>query len=548
MPAPHIIFTPQTPLPPHGILSAGPNPRKGKPDEKPRRQRIWQRCHADLRLCFAVMAGYFPDHVEYSRHFSGPHPSRSVLTMPTAPHFRTTALIVASALFMEQLDGTVLATALPTMARTFQISPLYMSVALTSYMLSLAVFIPASGKIADRFGACRVFCAAIFVFTLGSILCGQANNLPVLVLARLLQGFGGAMMVPVARLILFRSVPKEEMIAAMAWFLVPALIGPVLGPPLGGAIVTYLSWRWIFYINVPIGVIGAVLAIIFIHDDSEPVRVRFDWLGLATSGISLACLMFGLEMVSRGVTSPFASLSIIGAGLVGGGLYILHAKSHPAPILDIRLMKVATFRLSVLAGSLTRITGGAIPFLLPMMMQLGFGMSAAQSGLVTFTGAAGSLLMKASATPILRRFGFRNTLIWNGALATACIAICAAFRPEWPLFAIYGVLLVSGFFQSLQFTAYNTIAYADISSQRMGDAISFYTTIQQLMLSLGICVSAAALHLSVVAHGRQHAMLGDFSTAFLVVTAISLMASPLCSRLPKNAGAAMTGHRIASKE
>lgn len=468
--------------------------------------------------------------------------------MPTTPHFRTTALIVASALFMEQLDGTVLATALPTMAQTFHISPLYMSVALTSYLLSLAVFIPASGKIADRFGACRVFCAAILIFTLGSILCGQANNLPVLVVARLLQGFGGALMVPVARLILFRSVPKEEMIAAMAWFLVPALIGPVLGPPLGGAIVTYLSWRWIFYINVPIGLAGIVLAVRYIKDESEPIRARFDWLGLATSGISLACLMFGLEMVSRGVTSPFATLSLVGIGLFGGGLYLLHAKSHPAPILDIRLMQFPTFRLSVIAGSLTRITGGALPFLLPMMMQLGFGMSAAHSGLITFASAGGSLLMKASATPILRRFGFRSTLIWNGLLATGCIAVCATFRPAWPLFAIYGVLLVSGFFQSLQFTAYNTMAYAEIPSQRMGDAISFYTTFQQLMLSLGICVSAGALHISVVLAGHQHATLSDFSAAFLVVTAISLFASPVCARLPKNAGAAMSGHRTSAEK
>lgn len=468
--------------------------------------------------------------------------------MPSTPHFRTTALIVASALFMEQLDGTVLATALPTMARTFHISPLYMSVALTSYLLSLAIFIPASGKIADRFGACKVFCSAIAIFTVGSILCGQAGNLPVLVIARLLQGFGGALMVPVARLILFRSVPKEEMISAMAWFLVPALIGPVLGPPLGGAIVTYLSWRWIFYINIPIGLSGIVLALLYIKDESEPIRARFDWLGLITSGISLACLMFGLEMVSRGVTSPYATLSLIGIGLIGGGIYLLHAKSHPAPILDIRLMRVQTFRLSVFAGSLTRITGGALPFLLPMMMQLGFGMSAAQSGVITFTGAAGSLLMKASATPVLRRFGFRSTLVWNGLLATGCIALCAAFRPSWPLPAIYGVLLVSGFFQSLQFTAYNTIAYADIPSSRMGDAIGFYTTFQQLMLSLGICVSAAALHMSVLLSGRQHATLADFTTAFLVVTAISLLASPVCAQLPKDAGAAMSGHKTSEKQ
>ncbi|MDR3436849.1 MFS transporter [Telmatospirillum sp.] len=466
--------------------------------------------------------------------------------MANAPHFRRTALIVASALFMEQLDGTVLATALPSMAGTFHISPLYMSVALTSYLLSLAVFIPASGKIADRFGARRVFCTAIGIFIVGSLLCGQADSLPILVTARLLQGFGGALMVPVARLILMRSVSKEEMVSAMSWFLVPALIGPVMGPPLGGAIVSYLSWRWIFYINLPIGLIGMILALRYIEDTTERVVARFDWLGLVASGISLACLMFGLEMISRGVTSPFASVSLLGVGLVFGGAYLLHARNHPAPILDIGLMRIPTFRLSVIGGSLTRITGGALPFLLPMMMQLGFGMSAAQSGMITFMTAAGSLLMKASAPPILRRLGFRRTLVWNGLIATFSIAVCAAFRPSWPTLAIYAVLLVSGFFQSLQFTAYNTIAYADIPTHRISDATSFYTTFQQLMLSLGICVSAAALHFSVVLQGHQHAALSDFSAAFLTITAISLFASPVCARLPKDAGAAVSGHKAKS--
>jgi EmrB/QacA subfamily drug resistance transporter len=466
--------------------------------------------------------------------------------MANAKHFRRTALIVASALFMEQLDGTVLATALPSMARSFGISPLYMSVALTSYLLSLAVFIPASGKVADRFGTRRVFCSAIAVFIFGSLLCGQANSLPVLVAARLVQGFGGAMMVPVARLILMRSVAKEEMVAAMSWFLVPALIGPVMGPPLGGAIVTYLSWRWIFYINLPIGLVGMALALRFIEDTVQPVTARFDWVGLVISGLSLACLMFGLEMVSRGVTSPFASVSILGVGLVSGGLYLLHAKTHPAPILDVTLMRVPTFRLSVIGGSLTRITGGSLPFLLPMMMQLGFGLSAAQSGMITFMTAAGSLLMKATAPPLLKRFGFRNTLVWNGLIATLSLAVCATFRPGWPPLAIHAVLLVGGFFQSLQFTAYNTIAYADIPSHRMSDATSFYTTFQQLMLSLGICVSAAALHFAVVLQGHAHAALSDFSWAFLTVTAISLMASPVCARLPRDAGDKVSGHHTAA--
>jgi MFS family permease len=253
--------------------------------------------------------------------------------------------------------------------------------------------------------------------------------------------------------------------------------------------------------------------------------------------------MFGLEMISRGVTSTGATVSILGIGLVGGGLYLLHAARHPNPILDIGLMRVPTFALSVLGGALTRITGGALPFLLPMMMQLGFGMSAARSGLITFMTAAGSLLMKLAATPILRQLGFRNTLIWNSLVASAFLAVCALFRPSWPVWAIYIVLLIGGFFQSLQFTAYNTIAYADISRRRMSAATSFYTTFQQLMLSLGICVSAGALHASVALAGRDHAVLSDFSVAFLVVTSVSLFAAPVCARLPKNAGANISGHQ-----
>ena len=463
--------------------------------------------------------------------------------MTSAPGFRTVALIIASAMFMEQLDGTILATALPAMAQSFDVSPLHMSVALTSYMLSLAVFIPASGAIADRFGSRNIFRAAIALFTLGSVLCGISGNLPLLVLSRLLQGMGGAMMVPVGRLVLLRSVPKSELVSAMSWLLVPALIGPVVGPPLGGFIVTWVSWRWIFYINVPIGIAGMWLATKFIPDIRIAEKVRFDGVGFLLSGASLSCLVFGLEMASRGGTSLAVSTGLIIAGLVVGAVYVWHSRRVANPILDLSLMRFTTFRLSVIAGSLTRITAGAVPFLLPLMMQLGFGMTAAHSGVVTFVSALGAMLMKATAAPVLRIWGFRATLVWNGVLSMVCIALCAAFRPEWPLAAIYTVLLFSGFFQSLQFSAFNTVAYADVPSERFSSATSFYTTFQQLMLSLGICVAAAALHASVTWHGREHAQLPDFSVAFLVVTIVSLIAAPVCLLLPKNAGAEMSGHR-----
>jgi EmrB/QacA subfamily drug resistance transporter len=463
--------------------------------------------------------------------------------MTSAPGFRTVALIIASAMFMEQLDGTILATALPAMAESFDVSPLHMSVALTSYMLSLAVFIPASGAIADRFGSRNVFRAAIAIFTLGSVLCGISGNLPLLVLSRLLQGIGGAMMVPVGRLVLLRSVPKSELVSAMSWLLVPALIGPVVGPPLGGFIVTWVSWRWIFYINVPIGVVGMWLATRFIPDIRIAEKVRFDGVGFVLSGVSLSCLVFGLEMASRGGTSMSVSTGLIIAGLLVGTGYVWHSRRVANPILDLSLMRFPTFRLSVIAGSLTRITAGSVPFLLPLMMQLGFGMSAAHSGVVTFVSALGAMLMKATAAPVLRLWGFRATLVWNGVLSMVTVALCGAFRPEWPLFAIYAVLLLSGFFQSLQFSAFNTVAYADVPSERFSSATSFYTTFQQLMLSLGICVAAAALHASVTWHGREHAQLPDFTVAFLVVTIVSLIAAPVCLLLPKNAGAEMSGHR-----
>jgi EmrB/QacA subfamily drug resistance transporter len=463
--------------------------------------------------------------------------------MTPAPGFRTVALIIASAMFMEQLDGTILATALPSMAESFDVSPLHMSVALTSYMLSLAVFIPASGAIADRYGSRNVFRSAILLFTIGSILCGLASNLPLLVLSRLLQGMGGAMMVPVGRLVLLRSVPKSELVSAMSWLLVPALIGPVIGPPLGGFIVTWASWRWIFYINVPIGIAGMWLATKYVPDVRIAERQRFDRLGFVLSGISLSCLVFGLELASRGGTSGVSSVGLILGGLVVGAVYVWHSKRVANPILDLSLMRFQTFRLSVIAGSLTRITAGSVPFLLPLMMQLGFGFSAAHSGVVTFVSALGAMLMKATAAPVLRMWGFRATLVWNGVLSMVCVALCAAFRPDWPLWTIYTVLLLSGFFQSLQFSAYNTVAYADVPSERFSSATSFYTTFQQLMLSLGICVAAAALHVSVSWNGHGHAQLPDFSVAFLVVTFVSLIAAPVCLALPRNAGAEMSGHR-----
>jgi len=443
---------------------------------------------------------------------------------------------------MQNLDGTVVATALPAMAGAFGADPLHMNVALTSYLLSLAVFIPASGWLADRYGTRTVFRAAIAVFTLGSVLCGQSHGLWELVAARVVQGIGGAMMVPVGRLVLLRSVAKSELVAAMAWLTVPALIGPVVGPPIGGFLVTYADWRWIFDINVPIGVLGFVLVTRYVDDVRAPVPGRLDAAGLLLSGAALAGLMFGFETIGRGaVPAPLAG-GLILLGAASGALYLRHARRRPDPLLDLSLLRIPTFAVSVWAGSMFRVGIGAIPFLLPLMLQLGFGQSAAESGLITLASALGAIVMKPATTWSLRLFGFRNVLVWNAALSAVLLGACAWFRPAWPVAGLYAVLVAGGFLRSLQFTAYNTIAYADIPRPRMSAATSLYATLQQLSLTLGITVEAAALQASTMLSGRAQPGLPDFSAGFLVVAAVALLAAPMALRLRRDAGDEMSGH------
>lgn len=460
----------------------------------------------------------------------------------SSANYRLVALIIASALFMEFVDATVLATALPTMARDFGVRAPQMSVALTSYLLALAIFIPASGLLADRFGSRTVFRLAILLFMLGSFACGQSPTLEFMVLARFVQGIGGAMMIPVGRMVLLRSVAKHDLVNAMSWLIMPAMIGPIIGPPLGGFIVTYLDWRWIFYINLPIGVLGLWLVGRFIANFREDEPAAFDVPGFVLSGVSLGCLLFGFEMMSRpGETALAVALILIGA--VAGFVYIRYARGREAAILDLSLMRDDTFRLSVIAGSLTRITQGAQPFLLPLMMQLGFGFSAARSGTITVATAMGSLAMKGLAAPLLRRFGFRRSLIWNGLLATAGYAICGLFQRSWPVWSMFAMLMLCGFFMSFQFTAYNAIAYDSVEKRKMSSAIAFYSTFQQLTLSLGICVGALALHVAMTASGHVRPSLADFSIAFWTVTAISLSATIWNLAFAPEAGAEISGHK-----
>jgi EmrB/QacA subfamily drug resistance transporter len=454
---------------------------------------------------------------------------------------RVTALIVASAFFMQNLDSTIIATALPTMARSFGYDPVRMNVALTSYLLSLTVFIPASGWVADRYGTRNVFRGAIVVFTVGSIFCGLSNGLVELVAARVLQGVGGAMMVPVGRLLLLRTAAKSELVAAMAWLTVPALLGPVVGPPVGGFIVTYFNWRWTFFINIPVGLVGLLAVTVFIQDFREPPRGKFDVRGLLLTGLALVCGMFGLETVGRGLVSAGVTEAMIAAGLVIAFLYYLHARRTEAPLLDFTLMRLPCFGVSFSAMMLFRTGIGAIPFLLPMMLQIGFGDSAVQSGLITFASSAGALVMKPAAQHALRLFGFRDTLIWNGVLSGIMLTMCALFRPAWPAAAIYLVLLVGGFLRSLQFTAYNTLAYGDVPRAQMSAATSLYTAGQQLAATIGVSVGALSLEVARTVSHHQTPENSDFSAAFVVVGLMTLIAAPIAFLMPASAGDDLTG-------
>jgi EmrB/QacA subfamily drug resistance transporter len=449
-------------------------------------------------------------------------------------------LIVAVALFMENMDSTVIATSLPTIARDLGEDPIALKLAITSYLLSLAVFIPLSGWVADRFGARTVFRAAIVVFTLGSAACGFAHSLLDFVLFRIIQGMGGAMMVPVGRLVILRTVPKAELISALAWLTIPALLGPVIGPPLGGFITTYVSWRWIFWINIPMGILGVILATHYVANIREHELPPLDIKGFILSGIGLAGLAFGFTTIGQGLLPMQMVIALLTVGVIGCWLYVLHARKAPAPLIDLSLLRVKTFYASVVGGFIFRVGIGATPFLLPLLLQLGFGLTAFQSGLLTFASAVGAMAMKATAAPILRRFGFRSVLVINAVVSGMFIASIALFTPVTPHAVIFAVLVVGGFFKSLQFTSINSLAYADIEPRAMSRATSFASVAQQLSLSAGVAIGALVLEI------QRHRRLGmevqssDFTTAFIVVGAISAASALIFMMLPKSAGASLS--------
>jgi EmrB/QacA subfamily drug resistance transporter len=454
-----------------------------------------------------------------------------------------TAFIVATALFMENMDGTVLSTSLPAIAADLHQDPIVLKLALTSYMLTLAVFIPASGWVADKLGARTVFCSAIVVFTLGSLLCGASSSLGTLIMARVFQGLGGAMMVPVGRLVLLRSIPKSEMVNALAYLTVPALIGPVLGPPLGGFITTYFQWRWIFWINAPIGVLGVLLALRFIENVREREVARFDFRGFVLSGAGLLSLVFGLTVIGRSLVPAPAVAAMIVGGMALLFFYGRHARRDPDAILDLGLLKIQSFRAAVAGGFLFRLGIGAIPFLLPLLLQVGFGLSPFESGSLTFAAAAGAMLMKFTASAILKRFGFRRVLVFNGVLSAAFLASYGLITAGTPHALLLFALLAGGFFRSLEFTALNALGYADISQARMSRATSFASVAQQMSSAVGVAVAAASIEMVQLVFGDEALVARDMTISFGVVALVSLTSVAFFWRLAPDAGAEVSGNR-----
>jgi EmrB/QacA subfamily drug resistance transporter len=475
------------------------------------------------------------------------HPSPELKGNRMIPLRILVPLIVACALFMENLDATVLSTALPAIASDLHQSPIQLKLALTSYLLTLAVFIPASGWVADRFGTRIVFRLAILIFALGSALCGFANSIQTLVAARAFQGIGGAMMVPVGRLVILRTIPRSELVGALAWLTMPALLGPVMGPPVGGFITTYFHWRWIFWINLPMAALGMTLATLFIPNVRGETITRFDYVGFFLSGIGLAGLVSASAALDAAGVPLWTVLSLFLLGSVSVGLYIVHARRAESPILDLRLWRFPTFRAGIVGGSLFRIGVGAMPLLLPLQLQLGFGMTPLKSGLLTFVTAIGALGMKTAAGTILKRFGFRFVLMFNAIVSGVMIAAPALFTLTTPLGMILAILFVGGFFRSLQFTCINAISVAEIDQPDMSQATSFTSAFQQIALSLGITVGASVLQFSLAIRHSSNLQAPDFVPAFLFVGFIGAISYFSFARLAKDAGEEVAGRkRVAS--
>jgi EmrB/QacA subfamily drug resistance transporter len=456
---------------------------------------------------------------------------------------RLIPLIVATALFMENMDSTVIATSLPAIAADIGTSPLTLKLAITSYLLSLAVFIPASGWTADRFGARMVFSLAIAVFIFGSIGCALSTSITHFVIARIVQGIGGAMMTPVGRLVLLRSIDKSALVNAMAWVTVPALIGPVIGPPLGGFITTYFSWHWIFLINIPIGLLGIFMAMRYIDPIRSKDPERFDLYGLVLAGIGVGGIAFGLSVAGLNLLPWTMVAALVAIGSISMTLYVIHARRTASPVLDFTLLRLPTLRASIVGGFLFRLGIGALPFLLPLLMQVGFGLSPFRSGLVTFSSAVGAMGMKTLAARIIRTFGFRNIMVVNAVVSSLFLAACALFTVATPLLLIMIILVVGGFFRSLQFTAINTVAYAEVEPAQMSRATTLVSVNQQLAISAGVALGAFSVESTMLVRHVQELSAADFAPAFMVVAIMSAVSAYFFYQMPIDAGHQVSGRR-----
>jgi EmrB/QacA subfamily drug resistance transporter len=450
-------------------------------------------------------------------------------------------LIVGCAQFMHQFDGTVIATALPAMAESLQEDPLRLNLVITCYLLSLAVFVPISGWMADRYGARRVFIAAIVVFTTCSVLCGLSGSLVELVIWRTIQGIGGAMMTPVGRVIVVKSVPKLEIVRAMNYVTIPAVLGPLIGPSVGGFIVTYVSWHWIFFLNLPIGLLGIVLVRAYVPDIREEEVSALDLRGFVLVGLALAGLVLGFAAIGRGGLPTPLVISAIGAGTICGALYLAHARRTADPIIDLSLLRVRTFAASVWGGAPFYIGTTSQVFLLALLLQIGFGLTAFQAGLMLLASATGSLLMRFTFRPILNVFGFRWLLILNALLTGAFLITCGLFTIDTPFVVIIIVLLIGGFSRSTQFTAVQSFAYADMPTALMSRATSFASMAQQLMQSVGVGFAALVVHIGMVLHGRSALTQEDVALGFFAIGALAIASAAVFYRLPASAGSELTG-------
>ena len=453
------------------------------------------------------------------------------------------ALLVAGAFFMEFLDGTVIATALPDMAKSFGVQAVDLNIGISAYLITLAVLIPASGWIADRFGARKVFAVALAIFTLASVFCGLSTTVDQFVAMRVLQGMGGALMVPVGRLAVLRTTPKHQLITAIATLTWPALVAPIIGPPLGGFITSYADWRWIFFINVPLGIVAIILALRIIPDLHDDERRPFDTPGFIATTIAMVSLVYAMESMGAKHSQGLLTLGLLVVGAVTLIYALRHFQRAQWPMIRLDAMQVPTFRVTMYGGSLFRASISAVPFLLPLMFQVGFGMDAFHSGLLVLAVFVGNLTIKPATTPLIRRLGFRKLLLINGALNVLSLLACAFISPQTPVWLIMLILYLGGVFRSIQFTAVSTLAFADVPSAQMSYANTLFSTATQLAVGLGITLGAIGIRIG----EKMGDLLGmtsvpgiSFRLAFVAIALICLVGMVDTLRLTKDAGSAVS--------